>query len=158
MTPPSARGGRSSPRCGFTLVELIIVMVIIAVLGAAVVPSLVRAPAIDPAAFASPLTGVLRAAQRMAVDSGRVVRVSIDPASGRDRESLRLELEKANIESRPLWKPMHLQPIFEKYPYYGGTVCENLFTDGLCLPSGSNLGESDIRRIEDVLNQFFTYK
>ena len=84
--------------------------------------------------------------------------VTIDPASGRDRESLRLELEKANIESRPLWKPMHLQPIFEKYPYYGGTVCENLFTDGLCLPSGSNLGESDIRRIEDVLNQFFTYK
>jgi dTDP-4-amino-4,6-dideoxygalactose transaminase len=74
---------------------------------------------------------------------------------GKNREDLRLALEKENIESRPLWKPMHLQPIFEKYPYYGGNVCEKLFENGLCLPSGSNLSEQDKNRILEVFNRFF---
>ncbi|HRG17657.1 MAG TPA: aminotransferase class I/II-fold pyridoxal phosphate-dependent enzyme [Flavobacterium lutivivi] len=74
---------------------------------------------------------------------------------GKNREDLRLALEKENIESRPLWKPMHLQPIFEKYPYYGGKVCEELFENGLCLPSGSNLSEHDKNRILEVFNRFF---
>jgi dTDP-4-amino-4,6-dideoxygalactose transaminase len=52
-------------------------------------------------------------------------------------ENLRLELEKHNIESRPLWKPMHLQPVFQEYPFYGTHVAEQLFTQGLCLPSGT---------------------
>jgi dTDP-4-amino-4,6-dideoxygalactose transaminase len=71
------------------------------------------------------------------------------------REELRFALEKQNIEARPLWKPMHLQPIFQKYAYYGKEVAENLFNCGLCLPSGSNLTDLEIKRIETVLNAFF---
>ena len=82
--------------------------------------------------------------------------IVVDPASGKDRESLRLALEAANIESRPLWKPMHLQPIFEKYPYYGGKVCEELFNNGLCLPSGSNLSDADRDRIKLTFDAFFS--
>lgn len=68
---------------------------------------------------------------------------------------LRLALEAENIESRPLWKPMHLQPIFEKYPYNGGTVSEYLFNNGICLPSGSNLSDTERIRIIEVFNRFF---
>ncbi|MDR6762517.1 dTDP-4-amino-4,6-dideoxygalactose transaminase [Flavobacterium sp. 2755] len=73
----------------------------------------------------------------------------------RNVENLRLILEKEDIESRPLWKPMHLQPLFEKYPYYGGGVAEKLFNNGLCLPSGSNLTKEDKNRIEKVIRTFF---
>ncbi|HSD14818.1 MAG TPA: DegT/DnrJ/EryC1/StrS family aminotransferase [Flavobacterium sp.] len=75
--------------------------------------------------------------------------------TGKTAEELRLAFEKENIESRPLWKPMHLQPIFEKYPYYGTDVSANLFKNGLCLPSGSNLTNDDFVRLENVLNVFF---
>ena len=75
---------------------------------------------------------------------------------GKTREDLRVFLEKENIESRPLWKPMHLQPVFEKYPYYGASIAENLFENGLCLPSGSNLTELDKNRIEETLGRFFS--
>ncbi|WP_348810475.1 DegT/DnrJ/EryC1/StrS family aminotransferase [Flavobacterium maritimum] len=74
---------------------------------------------------------------------------------GIDREGLRLAFESANIESRPLWKPMHLQPIFSVYPYYGGTISEFLFENGLCLPSGSNLTDVERERIKRVVNNFF---
>ncbi|MEI7508607.1 MAG: aminotransferase class I/II-fold pyridoxal phosphate-dependent enzyme [Flavobacterium sp.] len=70
------------------------------------------------------------------------------------REDLRLLLESENIESRPLWKPMHLQPIFSEAPYYGGKVSEQLFEDGLCLPSGSNLTSEDKNRIKKCLESF----
>lgn len=60
-------------------------------------------------------------------------------------------LEKENIESRPLWKPMHLQPVFKNAPFYGGTVAEDLFTNGLCLPSASNLTQADLERIENAI-------
>ncbi|GAA4039819.1 DegT/DnrJ/EryC1/StrS family aminotransferase [Flavobacterium chungnamense] len=73
---------------------------------------------------------------------------------GKSREDLRLLLETENIESRPLWKPMHLQPIFKDAPYYGGTISENLFDIGLCLPSGSNLTEEEKKRIKNVINIF----
>jgi len=63
------------------------------------------------------------------------------------RESIRLGLEKENIESRPLWKPMHLQPIFQEFPAYVDGTSEDLFQRGLCLPSGSNLTESDLKRV-----------
>lgn len=76
-------------------------------------------------------------------------------ALGKTSTDLRLALEKENIECRPLWKPMHLQPIFEKYPYYGGTISQNLFENGLCLPSGSNMTENDKKRISDALKIFF---
>jgi dTDP-4-amino-4,6-dideoxygalactose transaminase len=68
---------------------------------------------------------------------------------------MRLAFEEANIESRPLWKPMHLQPIFENYPYYGSNVAETLFEKGLCLPSGSNLSDDDRERIKDVVFSMF---
>lgn len=74
---------------------------------------------------------------------------------GKTREDLRKRLLEDNIESRPLWKPMHLQPIFDSSPFYGTTVAENLFNNGLCLPSGSNLAESDRKRIRtNVLGYF----
>lgn len=75
---------------------------------------------------------------------------------GKTAEDLRLALEDENVESRPLWKPMHLQPIFEKYPYFGKSVSEKLFANGLCLPSGSNLGNFDRQRITAVFNRFFS--
>jgi dTDP-4-amino-4,6-dideoxygalactose transaminase len=75
---------------------------------------------------------------------------------GKTSTDLRIALEKENIECRPLWKPMHLQPIFEKYPYYGENISEQLFENGLCLPSGSNMSESDKKRISDALKSFFS--
>lgn len=63
------------------------------------------------------------------------------------REKIRLKLHEQNIETRPLWKPMHLQPVFEKYPKYVNGTSENLFETGLCLPSGSDLTENDLNRI-----------
>lgn len=75
--------------------------------------------------------------------------------NGITRETLRLAFEAANIESRPLWKPMHLQPIFERYPYYGSNVAETLFDNGLCLPSGSNLTDTDRDRIAAVIREVF---
>lgn len=68
------------------------------------------------------------------------------------RETLRLALEKEHIESRPLWKPMHLQPVFKDAPYYGDQVSERLFNFGLCLPSGSNLTSADLERIKNVID------
>ena len=77
--------------------------------------------------------------------------VNSEKNNGKSREDLRLLLENENIESRPLWKPMHLQPVFKNAPYYGGSVSEELFNNGLCLPSGSNLNSDDITRIKSVL-------
>lgn len=80
--------------------------------------------------------------------------ILIDSAeAGFSREDLRLALEKENIESRPLWKPMHLQPVFENYPFYGDGTSERLFRDGLCLPSGSNLETEDLFRIFAVFDE-----
>ncbi len=67
------------------------------------------------------------------------------------REKLRLVLLDENIESRPLWKPMHLQPIFAAYPNYSDGTSENLFERGLCLPSGSNLSKDDLKRIVELI-------
>lgn len=79
--------------------------------------------------------------------------ILIDPnTTGFTREDLRLHLEKNNIESRPLWKPMHLQPVFKEAAYYGGTVSESLFEKGLCLPSGSNLTDLDRNRIKIAIS------
>lgn len=75
---------------------------------------------------------------------------------GITREDIRMALEAENIESRPLWKPMHLQPVFEHYPYYGGKVAETLFENGLCLPSSSNLSDEDRERIRSVIFNLFS--
>ncbi|MBS4013704.1 MAG: aminotransferase class I/II-fold pyridoxal phosphate-dependent enzyme [Bacteroidetes bacterium] len=74
---------------------------------------------------------------------------------GITRDTLRLAFESENIESRPLWKPMHMQPVFEKYPFFGDGTSEKLFEIGLCLPSGTNMTEKDWDRIEKVLNEVF---
>jgi len=71
------------------------------------------------------------------------------------REKIRLALEKENIESRPLWKPMHLQPVFKKFPKYTNGVSEDLFNKGLCLPSGSNLSRDGINRVINSIKLFF---
>jgi len=83
--------------------------------------------------------------------------ILIDPskANGKSREGLRLALEQKNIESRPLWKPMHLQPVFAEYPYYGAKIAEELFENGLCLPSGSNLTLDDKNQIQQAINDYF---
>ncbi len=82
--------------------------------------------------------------------------IVIDPAvAGTDREKLRLAFEEANIESRPLWKPMHLQPVFAACPAYVNGTSEKLFENGLCLPSGSNIDEEGRRRIAEVIRKVF---
>ncbi|MBK0404919.1 DegT/DnrJ/EryC1/StrS family aminotransferase [Adhaeribacter sp. BT258] len=70
-------------------------------------------------------------------------------------EKIRLHLETCNIESRPLWKPLHLQPVFKDYPYYGERVSEHLFQSGLCLPSGSDLQEEDLQRVVKEVKKVF---
>ena len=70
---------------------------------------------------------------------------------GADREQVRLALESENIESRPIWKPMHLQPIFKKCRIRGGAVSEDLFERGLCLPSGTQMTEEDLDRVVRVI-------
>jgi len=93
-------------------------------------------------------------------DYGRCTRwltcITIDPKlAGTDREQVRLALAEQNIEARPVWKPMHLQPIFAGTACYGGGVAERLFQDGLCLPSGSNLSTSDLERVVAVVRKHF---
>lgn len=71
--------------------------------------------------------------------------------TGYDYEELRLALDAENIESRPLWKPMHLQPVFKGCPAYVNGVSETLFSKGLCLPAGPWVSDADVRRIVDVI-------
>lgn len=81
--------------------------------------------------------------------------IIVNETNGKSREGLRVYLETLNIESRPLWKPMHMQPVFSNAPFYGTNVAENLFKYGLCLPSGSNLGEHEISRIKEGMLNYF---
>jgi len=83
--------------------------------------------------------------------------ILIDPTlnGGISREDARLALEAENIESRPLWKPMHLQPVYKGAKFYGSGLCEKLFEQGLCLPSGSNLTEDEFDRIFTALTKIF---
>jgi pyridoxal phosphate-dependent aminotransferase EpsN len=76
-------------------------------------------------------------------------------AAGSRRDALIRYLDQQNIESRPLWKPMHIQPLFRDAPYLGGTVCEALFRDGLCLPSSSALTLEEQNRVIDCIREFF---
>ena len=82
--------------------------------------------------------------------------VNKEKTNGITREEIRLKLEEENIESRPLWKPMHLQPIFSVYPYYGDSLSDKLFEDGLCLPSGSNLNDDNLTRISKALDSILS--
>jgi pyridoxal phosphate-dependent aminotransferase EpsN len=93
-------------------------------------------------------------------DYGRCTRwltcITIDPeAAGMDRENVRLAMTEENIEARPVWKPMHLQPLFRNCACYGGAVAERLFDHGLCLPSGSNLTTTDLDRVIEVIRRVY---
>ena len=80
--------------------------------------------------------------------------ILVDPSvAGKTREDIRLKLDAENIETRPLWKPMHLQPVFVDAPFYGNGTSEHLFDIGLCLPSGPTLTDEDIRRVVDTIRQ-----
>jgi len=74
-------------------------------------------------------------------------------SNGFDKEELREELVHNNIDCRPLWKPMHLQPLFAGTPYYGDDTSDRLFQNGLCLPSGSNLTRDELFRVVTIINQ-----
>ena len=86
--------------------------------------------------------------------------VIIDPnkTNGFRSEDLRYEFQKENIESRPLWKPMHMQPLFNKAEYFGAIIAEKLFKFGLCLPSGSSMSNKDRERISEVIYKVFKAK
>ena len=76
----------------------------------------------------------------------------MDPAQfGATGEDIRVALEQEDIESRPLWKPMHRQPVFAGCEVVGGGVAEALFRDGLCLPSGTALTDAELERIVSVI-------
>ena len=78
--------------------------------------------------------------------------ILIDQAEfGADRETVRLALEEENIESRPMWKPMHQQPVYSGNRFVGSGVSDELFDQGLCLPSGTALSDSDLERIVGIL-------
>jgi pyridoxal phosphate-dependent aminotransferase EpsN len=78
--------------------------------------------------------------------------ITVEPDRfGTDREAIRLALENENIEARPLWKPMHLQPLYRDCRVVGGSVAARLFEHGLCLPSGTALTEADLQRIASII-------
>jgi pyridoxal phosphate-dependent aminotransferase EpsN len=80
--------------------------------------------------------------------------ITVDPERfGADREAIRVALEAQDIESRPTWKPLHLQPLFRDAPVVGGTVAAGIFAHGLCLPSGSALSHDDLDRVTTVIGQ-----
>ncbi|MGA3149842.1 MAG: aminotransferase class I/II-fold pyridoxal phosphate-dependent enzyme [Acidimicrobiales bacterium] len=78
--------------------------------------------------------------------------ILVDPDRfGADREQIRLALESVDIESRPTWKPLHLQPVFAHMPTVGGEACAHIFEHGLCLPTGSALSEGDVDRVVETI-------
>lgn len=81
--------------------------------------------------------------------------IRLHPSSKFSTEKIRLKFLEHNIETRPIWKPMHLQPIFREMPYFGGKVAQELFEQGLCLPSGSNLTDEDRSEIGKVIRKLF---
>ncbi|MGP0108692.1 MAG: DegT/DnrJ/EryC1/StrS family aminotransferase [Acidimicrobiales bacterium] len=81
--------------------------------------------------------------------------ILVDPARfGADREQIRLALESVDVESRPTWKPLHLQPVFDGVPTVGGAACAYIFEHGLCLPTGSALSEEDLARVVGTIRTF----
>lgn len=80
----------------------------------------------------------------------------IDPETGVTPADIMDVLSKENIESRPVWKPMHLQPVFQRYAFFSreekGSISDDLFTSGICLPSGSNLAMDEQKKIIDIIS------
>ena len=84
------------------------------------------------------------------------LRLTLEP--NRNVEATRLALDRAGVESRPLWKPMHLQPVFKEAPFYGDGTSDRLFEIGLCLPSGPTLTDEDIERVTKVVRQLSNFR
>ena len=85
--------------------------------------------------------------------------ITVEPEeAGFTREDVRLALDEDNIESRPLWKPMHLQPVFKNAPFYGNGTSERFFEIGLCLPSGPTLTDEDVERVTKVVKQLSNFR
>ena len=82
--------------------------------------------------------------------------VTVSENSRISADEIRKMAQKQNIETRPIWKPMHLQPVFQDAPYFGGSFAEECFNNGLCLPSGSNLTDEDWERIDQFFHKIFT--
>jgi dTDP-4-amino-4,6-dideoxygalactose transaminase len=84
--------------------------------------------------------------------------ILVDPSTnkGLTREKIRIAMDEENIESRPLWKPMHQQPVFSNSKTYLNGVSDKLFENGLCLPSGSNLTDEEFERIFECLDTIFS--
>ncbi|MGZ5304705.1 MAG: DegT/DnrJ/EryC1/StrS family aminotransferase [Bacteroidia bacterium] len=82
--------------------------------------------------------------------------ILVDPKSGVTREDIRLALETENIESRPLWKPMHMQPVFANSPFFGDGTSEKLFENGLCIPSGSNITDEELSSVANKVKSCFS--
>jgi dTDP-4-amino-4,6-dideoxygalactose transaminase len=80
--------------------------------------------------------------------------ILIDPSCEITPDEIRIALNEENIETRLLWRPMHMQPIYKDAPYYGGNVSEKLFEQGLCFPSGSSLSDDDIKRVIDSIHKY----
>jgi dTDP-4-amino-4,6-dideoxygalactose transaminase len=87
------------------------------------------------------------------VPNGWLTVVLLDPASGTTPHGLCEVLEQSDIEARPAWKPMHLQPVFADSEVVGGTVSEDLFARGVCLPSGSSMSDADVERVVGALRR-----
>ncbi len=108
------------------------------------------------AAFFADYLGVTLQPEPEGMFSNRwLTTILVDPleTGGVTREDLRLALDANDIEARPLWKPLHLQPVFAHYPYYGDRLSERLFEQGLCLPSGSSLSDDEFGRVTGFLRR-----
>ncbi len=81
--------------------------------------------------------------------------ILLEKDSAIDREKLRLYLDKENIEARPLWKPMHLQPVFKNFQAFSNGISEELFDRGLCLPSGTNMKDEDLARVVSKIKEVY---
>lgn len=81
----------------------------------------------------------------------------VDPeiSGGVTREDIRLKLDSERIEARPFWTPLHLQPVYQSYPWYGNGICETLYEQGLCLPSGSGMPDADRNRVISSIQEIF---
>ncbi len=104
------------------------------------------------------LPGILFVEDREGAFSNRwLTCILVDPfkSGGVSRDIIRVALEAENIESRPLWKPMHMQPVFANAPFFGDGTSEHLFERGLCLPSGSNLEQKDLDRVVLIIRKLF---
>jgi dTDP-4-amino-4,6-dideoxygalactose transaminase len=84
--------------------------------------------------------------------NGWLTLATLDPSLGISPLELCTALDALDIEARPAWKPMHLQPVFAGVPVVGGAVSEDLFDRGVCLPSGSGMTDDDVERVVDALN------